>query len=233
MTEFDDRVSAYLDDELDAPDRQAFEADLAASASLRDELRRAGEVRAALRALGPVAAPVPCAPRRRWPLLVAAAAALLVLSFFALPAWRGDDVAEALPDVVHLALQHRMSTESSTADDFSAMPMDDAKRMAPDMAPMNLVAAYESKGATHLVYDGTSADRALSVFVKAGRCDLEDLDPSGQRMTMNGTEVWTQVIDAQKIIVMNGTLDQKKVVYTVIGPAQRATDVEDVAHHLV
>jgi len=232
MSELDDRVSAYLDGELDENEHRSFEADLEASAAVRDELWRADRLRAALRSLGPVAAPRRAPARRRWPVMVAAAAAVLLVGLFALPALVGDDAAEALPDVAGLTAQHRRSTESATATDFVAISMAEAKRVAPDMAPMNLVAAFTGKGATQLVYEMTAPEPALSIFVKAGRCDLDDLDPAGERMSVNGTEAWTQVVDAYKVFVVNGEMGGKKVVFTVIGAAASAAAVEDAANHL-
>ena len=57
MNPIDDRLSAYLDDELDPVERAVIEAELDASAELRAELEAVGEVRHLLRNLEPVEVP--------------------------------------------------------------------------------------------------------------------------------------------------------------------------------
>ena len=250
----DERISAYLDGELRPAERSAFERELGRSPALQEALEEVASVRSSLRALPVVEPPegllsspsvrAPARPRlrvsgaqvsptRRWVLggagLAAAAAVLLVIGVFS-----GTGAGRIVPGLDGYLDQHASAAAGSSGpiEGFTMIGMDAAKASAPDMAPMQLAAAYGKDSIQHFVYDGGTMGM-VSVFVQPGRCDFEKLPSEGEAMTMAGAVAWhAAAMHGQSVVVRDGQRDGRSVTYTVIGATSADGGVIDAASHL-
>ena len=236
----DERISAYLDGELDASAREHFEAEMAASPSLHQAVSELGHLRVQVRSLGPEEPPFglfermvrPQRARRRYLLRGAgvaavAAAVLLVIGVFS--GTGGAGIVPALSDYVD---QHASALESGEPiAGFALMDRGSAMRSAPDMSPMQLTAAYHGAGADQYIYDG-GAMGMVSIFVQRGRCDFDKL-PAGETMTLSGTAAWhSPSLGGQSVVVRVAQRGGKDMIYTVVGSSTADSQVLETASHL-
>lgn len=232
----DDRLSAYLDDELTADERRSLDAELAADPVLADELGGIRRARELVRGLGPVEPPAdfvfrpassagdPHTPdaevvsldaRRRmrpWVLGVAAATVFFLVLGFA----SGTRVADVVPPVDRLVDEH--AAAAASMPDAAPMPDDEADAMddmGPDMPDMPMVATYTvAEGITQLVYETDHG--YVSVFRQDGRLDPAGLPAGAATMDMpSGTATVVPAGPDTDVVVV----ERDDVVFTVVGTA--------------
>lgn len=235
MSADDDRISAYLDDELTSAERAQFDAELATRAELAEAVREVDDVRRALRSLPAVEPPAGLyrrlSPRRRvGPLAAkaAAVAAVAALIFMIIGFASGTPGAGIVPAFDDYFDQHA----SAAAAGFAPVAMSEAKTSAPDMAPMELVAAFRRGDVMHYRYVAGPMGE-VSVFVETGRCEFDKLPAGGATMQLPGSDAWHDAdMKGQAVVVREGRSGGRKVVYTVIGAAAADALVVETASHL-
>jgi len=231
-----DRLSAYLDGELDADEHRRIEDELSSDSGLAAELDAARMARDLVRELGPVEPPanfvfapasdddaatggdvgadvVSLDSRRRarpWLLGVAAATIFFLVLGFA----SGTRVADVVPPVDRLVDEH--AAAAAAMPDAPPMPADEADQMddmGPDMPDMPMVATYTlGDGVTQLVYETDGG--YLSVFRQDGRLDAAELPPGAASMDMpSGTATVVPVSADTDVVVV----ERDDVVFTVVG----------------
>lgn len=198
----DDRLSAWLDDELEPAERARFAleldrdpvlaAELESLARVRTMLRSAAAVEPAPGAMDRIVADVAAADdrstgraapdamivdltrRRRGVSVVAAIAASVAIIAGVVGGVGGTTTLPAIGDL--LARHDAAAADGPMPDDAEAMPMDDMEGVGPTMpAAMTMAAAYHGDGSlVHLVYRDT-AGATVSVFRQDGDADLDKL----------------------------------------------------------
>jgi hypothetical protein len=240
----DDRLSAYLDGELDHVDRAEVDQLLASSPDARAELAAVTEIKSMLSALPlverqvaphPLAAPVvaaeptaPLAPvvdlaarRRRWvlPAGIATAAACLLGVFLV-----ARDGAEGMvPDVDQYALAHL----EHSSEEMAPMADDDMPAGLPaEIGGAKLMGAMAPIGdRVHLVYSDGAAD--VSVFAEPGELEWSEL-PEGDDMMLGGEEAWHQTVGEAEVYVLERDGD----VITIVADKGMGYMAEDIAEAL-
>ena len=238
----DDRLSAWLDDELGPDERADLERELAADPALARELEALAAVRDRLRdaALpaphpgvldrigaevaadsgGGSAAPRPAPAgdvvvplrRRTGWPRLVAAAAAFVLIVGAVVGGVGGS--DTVPAVGDLVARHDAAAADEPMPDAVEMPMDEADAMGPAMP-----AALTMTDALH--YDDPDvvhlvyrdgSGSMISVFRQDGDADLHGLD-GGTMTAMGGTDLWMDTVDETPVAVVDG----EGYVWTVVG----------------
>ncbi|MGI9603515.1 MAG: anti-sigma factor family protein [Acidimicrobiales bacterium] len=234
----DDRLSAYLDGELDPADVDGLRAEIEADSALSTELEAIRRSRGLVAGLGPVEPPAdfvfaPAADdyhaddadndatvvsldeRRRarpWLLGIAAATIFVLVLGFA----SGTPVADVVPPVDALVDQHAAAAEAMpdgmVTGSFEVMPMDEMDDMGPAMPDMPMVAVYQSGEITQFLYD--SAHGPVSVFRQDGSLDDTGLTDAVAMPMESGTAQVMTTDDGDVVIV-----ERDDVVFTVVGAA--------------
>ena len=229
----DDRVSAYLDDELSEDERARFESELEQNPELAAEVEATSSTKAALRALPPVeprrnlvelgpagASHKPNSGQRRWVAsgvaLVGAVAAVWLLMALVVFSGGGSALVPALDDLVG---QHELAAAQATADDFVPMERDevDMAMKAPDeIGGMEMGGVFQSDDVVQVVYtDGT---HNVSVFHQSGEVAWDDMPP-GEMMSMAGDQAWHSTMHGSDVVVV-GSADG---VVTIVADGDMAT----------
>jgi hypothetical protein len=231
----DDRLSAWLDGELDAGEAEALADELEADPVLAAELEDVARVRAILRSAADVKprpgaldrivavvaadetaaavdSPVPVVDlgrRRRVSRVAAIAAALAIIGAVV----GGVGGSTTLPAVGDLVARHDAAASDAMPADSHPMPMDDVDGMGPAMpSDLKMSGAFHSDGGLlHLVYRD-NVGSVVSVFRQAGETDVEQL-PDGKVADMSGTEVWSSTVADMSVAVIDGD----GFVWTVVG----------------
>lgn len=209
----DDRVSAYLDDELPAEERRAFEAELAASPELAAQVRSFGSLRSALRDLPEVEPPVDLVAegrrRRRvararrtarptLAIVAVAAAWFLVLGFGAgavLPR-----VVPALDDLVDAHAAAATGAPNGFAEMDMAMTGEDHPETLGD--GMELSAVYARGQLVLLSY--SDGEHAVSVFEQPGVVDWQEMPDDGEMKPMADDSMsWTKDMEGTEVMVIS------------------------------
>lgn len=223
----DDRFSGWLDGELDAEEKAAVEAEIAADPVVATEVESLRAVRLLLRTQGHlavrpaavehliagveiatrdrgvVAAPavVSLRPRRRVPLLAAVAASfVLVVSVIG-----GVGGASTLPAVGDLIARHDAAAAVMTGEGTGA-EHDDMPVMGEVMGEtMEMMSVHRADGVAHAVYAAVDGS-AVSVFRQDGDFDAELMaaDLGGDVGEMDGHDMWSADLEARHVAVLDG-----------------------------
>ena len=240
-----DRLSAYVDGELERTEREAVEEHLGTCRSCRLDHARLVETRDLLRDLPEVRPPFGffrrLLPRRlswRQGLVTVTLAAIAAAAFLATMALTGGlDSLRIRPDVEGHAERHAAMAEPDAADadaDGRFEPMD-----APDRTPLlvgtaSLGPTYEADGSwwdddggvVHVVYRAGSGE-LLSVFAEEGRVAWSRLPEDGRRVEVGSEPAW-HADQAGLVVVVTEHAD---LVFTVVGSGP-ATEVLEAAAQL-
>ncbi len=236
----DDVLSAYLDDELTAAERDEVEAHLNACAECRSDLEAEADVRRLVRELpavdppfgfyerilraGPGASAQPERKRRlRFGLGGIAAAVACWLVVLGLVNVNSASASVDPQTDVYVNAHAAVPADVQTA----ATPQDAAKAQATYDAPWTLAGTYrlvglfEVDGVPQLVY--TDGRRIVSMFVEPGRLNDDALPSDSKRVEVNGFLAW-QVPTSQGAVVF---LQRPGVVVILVGadPDRAANDV--------
>lgn len=239
----DPRVSAFLDEELDADEAVAFARDLDADGELRAEVDAVARVRSTLRAAALVVPgddalarivaavdraddgeapdrpgseavpPTRLAPRRR--VTMAAAAVMTVAAVIAVVGGLGGR--STVPAVGDLVARHDAAASGAMPDGSEPMPMDDMPRAMPVMGgDLTMEAAFhDDTGLMQVVYSDSDG-AAVSVFRQDGDTDLHHMDDGemeGEMEEVGGTEMWSSTMADTAVAVVDGD----GYVWTLVG----------------
>ncbi len=241
----DDRISAWLDGELDSDEAARFESELAADEALRAELDSVAGVRALLRAAGRVsleegalerivravaAEPEPEAgpgggavvaleSRRRVPTLAAVAASFIIV--LSVVGGVGGDT--TLPAVGDLVARHAAAAAADDMPPSDEEAMADAKSDGPAMPSGYVIAhAWRSDDITHMMYAGPDGSM-LSVFQQVGETDVamvgDEMGGKGDVSDMGGTPMWSGSVADTHVAVLDGD----GYLWTFVGDADHDT----------
>lgn len=230
----DDRISAYLDGELDGDELSEFEAHLGADAELVAEVRAIASTRAALQALPQVLprrdlaelGPRPLAGTRKgWPLraVAAAGAVAAVAVLLALVVFNNGDSA-IVPALNDLVGQHESASALETTEDFQVMEREavDMAMKAPDeMAGMPMGGVYQSRDVVQVVY--TDGVHNVSIFHQPGEVAWDEMPEEGEMMMMDGDQAWHGSMHGSDVVVV----DSDDGVVTIVADGDMATDVAE------
>ncbi len=254
MNPLDDRLSAFLDGELDPVERAVIEAELDASAELRAELDAVSEVRDLLHNLEPVEVPgdfvfepsaapladrdsrdpadktsdnVIAIDRRRRRRSTFAKSVVAVAAVFALLVGVGSVIpgTEIVPAVDNLVSAHTATAEALPMP----MPeddMDDMVKLGPDAESMPMMGAQEGDDYLQLVYG--SPDEYISVFRQEGRLDATRLD-GPQPMDMPDGSTAYQLYSGDLTVLV---LETDGLVYTIVTGDKMMDDAMKMADTL-
>ena len=224
MTDPDELLSAYLDDELDAAERAQVEAYLARSADGRAQLDGLAEIRTALHDLPMLTPPRPltasAASRTVWarrlvPALVAAAVMLLGgLLFFG----RDDGDPNEYRDTgqllaLHQDAQRMMDDGGETPGDLVVVSdTSDVAHMPEDLGDgMDRMGIYGTDGLVQLVYsDGA---HVVSVFEQPHEAAAPMV---GEAMVVGGRDAVHQTMDGSEVLM----LAEGGMIVTVVGEGE-------------
>ncbi len=210
----DERLSAYLDGELDPIDIATLEADLAASTDLAADLATLGRTRQLLRSMGDIE-PTPGifeptvvsldAHRRRRGLRLAvpgvailgvAAVWLLVLGVFS-----GTGVARFVPAVDDYVDRHASAIELGESDGFLAIDGDDMAPMVDTDTGLAMMGAYRRGDVVQAVYSDGSHE--LSVYREPGRVDWDSIMARGGTLDqVDDDKMWHYEADGFAVVVV-------------------------------
>lgn len=209
----DDRVSAYLDDELSPAERRAFEQELAASPELEAQVRSVGSLRSALRELPEVEPPVDLVAegrrRRRvrkarrsarpaMAIVAVAAAWFLVLGFGA-----GSALPRIVPAVDELVDAHAAAS-SGAPNGFAEMDMAMMGEDHPGTLGdgMELSAVFARGPVVLLSY--SDGEHSVSVFEQPGVVDWKQMPEGGQMKPMvDDSMSWTKDMEGTEVMVIS------------------------------
>ncbi|MDH3753834.1 MAG: hypothetical protein OEU32_08170 [Acidimicrobiia bacterium] len=219
----DDRLSAYLDHELDAVERVAVEAELADSPMLRAELVAVAESRHLLRTLPAVeptpglfdrppvtavaapAASLDSARARRRRRLVAPAVAVVgiaALWLLILGVFSGSGVSSIVPAVDQYVDRHAAAGELDASDGFVSVDTDDMPDMPAMLDPdtnLAMTGMYERDDVVHARY--SDGEHELSVYREPGVVDWDALS-GGEIGTIDGETVWHLDVDNASVLIV-------------------------------
>jgi len=208
----DDRLSAYLDEELESAERTALSRELTESAALRAELFLAGDARRLVRSLPMVDSPTDVleeetekrktAPKAAVGILAIAAAWLLLLGFGA-----GTTAFRVVPPVSSLAEQHAAANPYEIG--FEPVEMDKAMGDMATELPSGMTGdmarsvAFGRGDILQVVYtDGAETPHRVSVFVQPGTLDMDNPPDELEPRSMNGEMSLYDVADDGRTIVV-------------------------------
>jgi len=212
MSDYQDLLSAYLDDELAPRERAEIDAALLGSADLRRDLAELRATRQLLRNLGTVEPRRPLVPaervrtgppggarKRRFGAAVVAVAAvwLVVLSVGV-----GLGSLPVVPDVDQLALQHA-SAEGNVMDfqEMTLAQMDDDPAILDDLGHgMVRESIFQSDDLVQVRYSDGS--HAISIFHLPGEVDWEDMPASGAVDMVDDAPMWSTTMDSLDVLVV-------------------------------
>jgi hypothetical protein len=227
----DERVSAYLDGEMDDTDRVQFEADLVADPQLAAELQEIDGTRSALQQLPDVE------PRRdllelgptgsnarTWAVrgVVAIAAVAAVWALGALVVFSGGDSA-IVPALDDLVGQHELAAAQDSSDEFEPMERDEvdmAMNAPDDVGGMAMGGVFQSDDVVQVVY--TDGIHNVSVFHQSGEVAWEEMPP-GEMMTMDGDQAWHSTMHGSDVVVVNSA----EGIVTIVADGEMATDIAE------
>jgi hypothetical protein len=209
----DDRVSAYLDDELSSEERRGFEEELAASPELAAQVRSVGSLRSALRDLPEVEPPMDLVAegrrRRRvararrttrpaMAIVAVAAAWFLVLGFGAGSAL--PRVVPALDDLVDAHAAAASGVPIGFAEMDMAMMGEDHPGTLGD--GMELAAVFARGQLVLLSY--SDGEHAVSVFEQPGVVDWKEMPDGGEMKPMADDSMsWTKAMEGTEVMVVS------------------------------
>lgn len=242
MNAGDDRLSAYLDDELDAAERAGVDAELTADPALRSMLTELTEVKelleqslvepsapAARRIIAAVevadeptsesASPVEdLATRRRVPTLAAVAASIVIIASVV----GGVGGTASIPAIGDLVARHEAAAsviesgaEIAMDDDAMHEMMDDGPAMP---SSLDLTYADRDGSLVHAVFE-SSDGTLLSVFRQDGHADLDGIGDkmgTGEIVDMGGHEMWATDMGETHVAVIDGD----GFTWTIVGDAE-------------
>lgn len=237
----DERVSAYLDDEMEPAQRAAFVDEMASSPELRAEVRSLGALRGALRELPEVEPPFDvvaegrrrrrrAAARRRARPLVAvvaiAAAWMAVLAFGAGTAL--PRVVPALDDLVEAHAAAATGAPSGFAEmDMASMAGDTPRSLGHGMALSSVYARGDV-----VLYSYSDGDHTVSVFTQEGVVDWDAMPADGEMAAMaDDSKAWKKTMEGTEVMVV----DSGATVLTVVADpgtaemAEMAVEMTDAA----
>ncbi len=237
----DDRLSAYLDDELSADERTEVDAALAADPALRSLLNELTAVKdlVADSMIAPSSASVErmitavespddeqaaadanvlvFATRRRVPTFAAVAASLVIIASVV----GGVGGNRSIPAIGDLVARHEAAasvlesgTEMAMDDDAMHEMMDEGPAM-PDS--LDLTYADQDGTLVHAVFEAPDGS-LLSVFRQNGDADLDEIGEemgSGEIVDMGGHEMWATDMGQTHVAVIDGD----GFTWTVVGDA--------------
>ena len=207
----DDRLSAYLDEELEPFDLQQLSQELKESAQLRSELFLAGDARRLVRSL-PMVDPEQdvlrletekrrTAPKAMVGLLAIAAAWVLLLGLGA-----GTTAFEVVPPVGNLAEQH--AAANVYEEGFEPVDIDEAmdsldKELPTTMPAAMVRASANERGDTlQVVYvEESETPHRVSVFVQPGTLDMKSRRDGLEPAVMNGEDALYAVRGGSSVVV--------------------------------
>lgn len=236
-----DVVAAYLDGELDAADRAAAEAHLAACSACAAELEGEGVARSLVRALGPIEPPAgflegllegsggvhdidddDSTRRRRMRIGLSQLAATAAVWLVVLGLGLGDtDVAPEVPSYLraHVAAASALGTSDDAAGPADAA----AEAQVPATAgrDFTLVRVTSDGGVVQAVYRATrtTGDVLVSVFVQRGMLDVSRLPADAEPVPVGHLTGYRVRRDGADITVV----PRGGVVYTLVAPPSTAT----------
>ncbi|MGI9623605.1 MAG: anti-sigma factor family protein [Acidimicrobiales bacterium] len=244
----DERLCAYLDDELSPNDRDAVETELSSSARLRRELAELEATRSLVRGLPMLDLPAGVTQRvrpaatgglasqtgsnrfgyRRIGVAIAAVAAawLLILSV-------GVSLGSLpiVPEVDQLAVQH---AAAESGDEMSFAEMDSESMMKKDAAimadighGMGLDAVFQRDDVVHARY--SDGEHAVSVFHEPGEVDWDDLPASGEIEVLPTGKVWRSSMKGVEVLVVQ----RGDLVVTIVVDGDMDEDMATAASEMV
>lgn len=228
----DERVSAYLDGEMDGAERDEFVAEVGTNPGLAAEVEAIGSTRDALRGLPDVPprrdlaqlGPAGVSHRRRWAaggataaIAIAAAWLLVALLVFS---GGGSAVVPALDDLVG---QHESAAAQDTTGAFEPMEreeVDMAMKAPDDVGGMGMGGVYQSDDVVQVVY--TDGVHNVSVFHQSGEVAWDDMPP-GDMMTMDGKPAWHSTMHGSDVVVVASD----DGIVTIVADGAMATDIAE------
>lgn len=199
----DDRLSAYLDEEMNDAERTELAGELRQSARMRAELYVAADARRLVRTL-PMVEPLASvleieserrrtAPKAAVGILAIAAAWLLILGFGA-----GTAALDVVPPVDDLLTRHAAAAELGDTSDRS-----EVEAFLPASLPgdMNMTTVVKDGSITQTVY--TDGDHSISLFHQRGSVNWSGLPDDGQMMSMpEGDSAWQTERSTGSVMVL-------------------------------
>lgn len=209
----DDRISAYLDDELSPGERRAFEEELATSPELVAQVRSVGFLRSALRDLPEVESPVDLvaegrrrrrvARTRRTARPALAIAAVAAAWFLVLGFGAGSALPRIVPAVDELVDAHAAAA-SGAPNGFAEMDMAMMGEDHPGTLGdgMELSAVFARGPLVLLSY--SDGEHAVSVFEQPGVVDWKKMPDGGEMKPMvDDSMSWTKDMEGTEVMVVS------------------------------
>ena len=211
----DDRLSAYLDNELDPAGRAEVEAARASDPELAAELAALASVRHRLRIDGLVDLPRGSQDRivasvlsrsapRRVPVFAAVAASLVIVVGVVGGLLGGLEGRATLPAVNNFVARHEaVAAEPEPAVVDDRPPLDDMPIMGDEMEMMQ---ASVADNVVHVLYED-SHGVYLSIFRSVGEPDMDGLADeiaTGEVSAMNGHALWRATLGRVHVVVFDG-----------------------------
>lgn len=238
----DDRLSAYLDDELASAERDEVEIALASDSALRSLLAELAETKAVLgdsmielssasidRMIGaveladeqrpPTLSPVvDLASRRRVPTFAAVAASIVIIASVV----GGVGGTASIPAIGDLIVRHEVAASVLESGVELAMD-DDAMHEMMDDGPsipsrLDLTYADQDGSLLHAVFESPEG-LMLSLFRQDGDADLNEIGNElgiGEIVDMGGHEMWASDMGETHIAVIDGD----GFTWTIVGDAE-------------
>lgn len=204
----DDRLSAYLDDELGPEERAQLATELESSTELRAELRLVDDARRLVRELPMIDPPEAAfvarttgrrvAPRAGVAVLAIAAAWLLLLGYGA-----GTTAFEVIPPVGSLAERHAAASEANCESATGDVPMDEMDAALPMVMPDDMSPCVVDDGEIlQVVYtDRAPTPHRMSVFVQPGTLDMDSRRDGLEPAVMNDEHALYAVRGGRSVVV--------------------------------
>ncbi len=208
----DERLSAYLDDELPRRERDELATALESSPELRAELQVVDDARRLVRSLpmldppeGALAAPTaarirarPPAPRAAAAVAAIAAAWVLLLGYGA-----GTTAFEVIPPIGSLAERHAAAAEDGCPSSSADVELDGMGAALPMVMPEDMSPCMVDDGEIlQVVYtDRAPTPHRMSVFVQPGTLDMDSRRDGLEPAVMNDEEALYVVRGGRSVVV--------------------------------